>query len=60
MPIKQNQPDADYAAQVMYSRMISDFWDAQVGARYRVDQHQVTDKTVRRCCGFAWSGTVFF
>ena len=41
---KAESQDADYAAQVMYSRMISDFWDAQIGARYRVDEHQVTDK----------------
>ena len=41
---KAESQDADYAAQVMYSRMISDFWDAQIGARYRVDEHHVTDK----------------
>ncbi len=41
---KAESQKADYAAQVMYSRMISDFWDAQVGVRYRFDDNQVTDQ----------------
>ena len=41
---KAESQDADYAAQLMYSRMISDFWDVQTGARYRFDEKHVADK----------------
>ena len=42
---KQESHDAHYDAKLLYSRMISDFWDAQFGARYRsekveLDQHR--------------------
>lgn len=42
---KAESAEADYAAQVMYSRMISDFWDAQAGVRYGYDQKHRTDKS---------------
>lgn len=42
---KHESHDAEYDVKALYSRMISDFWDAQIGARYRVekvalDQHR--------------------
>lgn len=30
--------DAEYDFKMLYSRMISDFWDVQIGARYRVEK----------------------
>lgn len=41
---KAESQDADYAAQLMYSRMISDFWDVQAGARYCFDEKHAADK----------------
>ena len=35
---KHESHDAEYDVKALYSRMISDFWDAQVGARYRVEK----------------------
>ena len=35
---KQESLKAEYDAQVLYSRMISDFWDVQAGARYRAEK----------------------
>jgi len=32
---KQESHKAEYDTKVLYSRMISDFWDVQAGARYR-------------------------
>lgn len=32
---KLESQDAEYDAKVLYSHMISDFWDAQIGGRYR-------------------------
>ena len=44
---KHESHDAEYDAKVLYSRMISDFWDAQVGVRYRAEkverEHHQTD-----------------
>ncbi|WP_089606143.1 copper resistance protein B [Acinetobacter piscicola] len=42
---KHESHDAEYDVKALYSRMISDFWDAQIGTRYRVekvelDQHR--------------------
>ncbi|WP_448761125.1 copper resistance protein B [Acinetobacter tandoii] len=42
---KQESHAAEYEVKALYSRMISDFWDAQIGTRYRVekvelDQHR--------------------
>lgn len=42
---KHESHDAEYEVKALYSHMISDFWDAQIGARYRVekvelDQHR--------------------
>ncbi|WP_180044477.1 copper resistance protein B, partial [Acinetobacter sp. YH16039] len=35
--------DAHYDAKLLYSRMISDFWDAQIGARYRSEKVELDD-----------------
>ena len=35
---QQESHDAHYDAKLLYSRMISDFWDAQVGLRYRSEK----------------------
>ena len=35
---KQEAHKAEYDAKVLYSRMISDFWDIQAGARYRAEK----------------------
>ena len=35
---KHESHDAEYDFKMFYSRMISDFWDAQIGARYRVEK----------------------
>ncbi|WP_010115222.1 copper resistance protein B [Acinetobacter sp. P8-3-8] len=35
---KHESHDAEYDVKALYSRMISDFWDAQIGARYRVEK----------------------
>ena len=35
---KQEAHKAEYDAKVLYSRMISDFWDVQAGARYRAEK----------------------
>ena len=35
---KHESHDAEYGFKMLYSRMISDFWDAQIGARYRVEK----------------------
>ncbi|MFW2067374.1 copper resistance protein B [Acinetobacter johnsonii] len=35
---KQEAHKAEYDAKVLYSRMISDFWDVQAGARYRAER----------------------
>ncbi|WP_336957650.1 copper resistance protein B [Acinetobacter johnsonii] len=35
---KQESHKAEYDAKVLYSRMISDFWDIQAGARYRAEK----------------------
>ena len=35
---KQEAHKAEYDAKVLYSRMISDFWDVQAGARYRSEK----------------------
>lgn len=44
---KAESHDAHFDAKVLYSRMISDFWDAQIGARYRSQKveldHHVKD-----------------
>ncbi len=42
---KAESAKADYAAQALYSRMISDFWDVQAGVRYRYDQKHSSDKS---------------
>lgn len=40
---KEESHDAHYDAKILYSRMISDFWDAQVGARYRSEKLELDD-----------------
>lgn len=35
---KHESKQADYALKLLYSRMISDFWDAQMGVRYRAEE----------------------
>lgn len=35
---KQESYDTEYDLKILYSRMISDFWDAQVGTRYRIEK----------------------
>lgn len=35
---KQEFYDTEYDLKILYSRMISDFWDAQVGTRYRIEK----------------------
>lgn len=45
---KHESHSAEYDAKVLYSRMISDFWDAQVGARYRnevIERDHLKDDT---------------
>jgi copper resistance protein B len=40
---KEESHDAHYDAKLLYSRMISDFWDAQIGARYRSEKVELND-----------------
>ena len=40
---KEESHDAHYDAKLLYSRMISDFWDAQIGARYRSEKVELDD-----------------
>ncbi|MEG2636790.1 MAG: copper resistance protein B [Acinetobacter sp.] len=40
---KHESHDAEYDAKLLYSRMISDFWDAQIGARYRSEKVELND-----------------
>ncbi len=40
---KAESHDAHFDAKVLYSRMISDFWDAQIGARYRSEKVELDD-----------------
>lgn len=35
---KQESYDIEYDFKILYSRMISDFWDAQIGTRYRIEK----------------------
>lgn len=35
---KQESYDTEYDFKILYSRMISDFWDTQVGTRYRIEK----------------------
>ncbi|AMW79285.1 copper resistance protein CopB [Acinetobacter sp. TGL-Y2] len=35
---KQESYDTEYDLKILYSRMISDFWDAQVGTRYWIEK----------------------
>ena len=35
---KHESHDAEYDFKMLYSRIISDFWDAQIGMRYRVEK----------------------
>lgn len=37
---KQESKDAEYSVKALYSRMISDFWDVQMGAQYRNEKLQ--------------------
>lgn len=41
---KAESQQAEYAAKVLYSRNIADFWDAQVGMRYRHDAKREVDQ----------------
>ena len=42
---KAESQTAAWDAKVLYSRMISDFWDAQIGARYRAEtKHLANDR----------------
>lgn len=40
---KEESHDAHYDAKILYSRMISDFWDAQLGTRYRSEKVERAD-----------------
>lgn len=40
---KAESHDAHLDAKVLYSRMIADFWDAQIGARYRSEKVELDD-----------------
>lgn len=40
---KEESHDSHYDAKILYSRMISDFWDAQIGARYRNEKVKLND-----------------
>ena len=40
---KEESHDAHYDAKILYSRMISEFWDVQAGARYRSDKVELND-----------------
>ena len=40
---KEESHDAHYDAKILYSRMISDFWDAQLGTRYRSEKVERDD-----------------
>ena len=63
---KQESHDAHYDAKLLYSRMISDFWDAQIGARYRsekveLDHHQKdTEENVDAVIGLHGMAPYFF
>ena len=66
---KQESHDAHYDAKLLYSRMISDFWDAQIGARYRsekveLDHHRKdtedTEETVDAVIGLHGMAPYFF
>ena len=63
---KEESHDAHYDAKILYSRMISDFWDAQIGARYRsekveLDHHQKdTEENVDAVIGLHGMAPYFF
>lgn len=63
---KQESHDAHYDAKLLYSRMISDFWDAQIGARYRskkveLNHHQKdTEENVHAVIGLHGMAPYFF
>ena len=62
---KQESHDAHYDAKLLYSRMISDFWDAQIGARYRSEKvelnHQKdTEENVDAVIGLHGMAPYFF
>lgn len=63
---KHESHDAEYDVKALYSRMISDFWDVQIGARYRVekvelDQHRKdTEEKVDGVIGLHGMAPYFF
>ncbi|MCW8039949.1 MULTISPECIES: copper resistance protein B [Acinetobacter] len=63
---KQESHDTHYDAKILYSRMISDFWDAQIGARYRsekveLDHHRKdTEENVDAVIGLHGMAPYFF
>ncbi|RKG32100.1 copper resistance protein B [Acinetobacter tianfuensis] len=63
---KEESHDAHYDAKILYSRMISDFWDAQIGARYRREkielgnQRKDTEEHVDAVIGLHGMAPYFF
>ena len=63
---KEESHEAHYDAKFLYSRMISDFWDAQIGARYRsekveLNHHQKdTEENVDAVIGLHGMAPYFF
>ena len=43
---KPESYDADYDLKLLYSRMISDFWDAQLGLRYRTEKSETAQNSI--------------
>ena len=63
---KEESHDAHYDAKILYSHMISDFWDAQLGTRYRsekverADHVKDTEEYVDAVIGVHGMATYFF
>jgi len=53
---KRESQNADLDAKVLYSRMISDFWDAQVGVRYRSEKVERDDH--QKMTDDQWDGVI--
>ncbi|WP_122902588.1 copper resistance protein B [Acinetobacter sp. B51(2017)] len=63
---KQESHNAHYDAKILYSRMILDFWDAQLGTRYRSeniegnDHHQDNEEYIDAVIGLHGMAPYFF
>ena len=61
-----DKEESHYDAKILYSRMISDFWDVQAGARYRSekvelnDHHKDTEENIDAVIGLHGMAPYFF